>query len=513
MRARYRSLVGLAGLAAACLDPTQAAIEVTTDVPCGSDARAPGELFGVYLSAGSGEVRMRDGANVESRHCMAGDVGTVVVFPEGGAKEAKVVVVGVVGARDPAACLGFADDPTLDGTDCIVARRRVAFVEHTPLRVPVTLYGACAGVKCAEGFTCEPGAPLDGDGRPCVSSDVACDEAGSCRVDPGAEGAGGDGGGGGVGGGATDGWTIVELPEAAGATHVSGLPGQGLVYISRAEGSAPACAHVYTVQAGAADSAWQVCQGSGVHAAALHVLEGPPVLGIADVGDQAFTAGGVLDTWTLPAAPISDLFLRDTGTAYAIVNHRVFRKTLEPGGASVPVTSPSVFTLAHLWVSPAASVAQDVVFTAGGALCVYGIPPGTTTCALGSDIAGEPLLFSDIWGAAGRVVAVGGRYVVTLDASAPDVSSPVLEVPSGEPAVQLTRVFSVEPSGVVWAVGTTDGGNGSLYVARGEPAATGHTFVDRRFDITNTPVSLWARDQEAYVVVDDGKLFRITSPP
>jgi uncharacterized membrane protein len=196
---------------AACLDPTQVTLEITTDAPCPSDA-AIGSLVATGVVAGplakTAAATATPDAVTDS--CDAGEVGTIVLHPDGDATSASALVVGLLavdgGTRTVEDCVRFANDTSdqAPAPECIVARRQVEFIAHKPLTLPVRLYAACAGVRCAPGKTCLPGAPLDETSQPCVSATVACDEASGDCEEPTPQGGGGAGAGGaggeGVGG-------------------------------------------------------------------------------------------------------------------------------------------------------------------------------------------------------------------------------------------------------------------------------------------------------------------------
>jgi len=92
---------------------------------------------------------------------------------------------------------------------CILVRRRLGFVEHTKLELPIDLDTRCIGKKRGEDESCFKGN--------CVPIDVQCDETGchepvtppgsggggmgGSGAGPSSGGAGGDGGSPGVGGG------------------------------------------------------------------------------------------------------------------------------------------------------------------------------------------------------------------------------------------------------------------------------------------------------------------------
>lgn len=200
--------------ASACLDPTQATFEVTTNVACGPDVRAEGSLYetglvvGTRAEVGSAELQST------TRACTPGEaahrIGDIVIVPEDGATEARALFVGGVGAASAEDCLPFARGaPAPAVGQCIVARRRVAFVDNADLQIPVFLDLACANERCAEDTTCR----FDGATVSCVDAAVVC-RGDECGIDGGAgattsssataggasDGGGGAGGAGGEGG-------------------------------------------------------------------------------------------------------------------------------------------------------------------------------------------------------------------------------------------------------------------------------------------------------------------------
>ena len=135
-----------------------------------------------------------------------GEVGNVVVTPGDASKESALTVRVAMGLRGKRAA-ECTDDGDLKG--CIIARRKLAFVPHTPLKVPVVLYLACEGVKCTADTTCsylgqcvpaqvDPAACATPDGcslpgEPSfvpgvtVSADARSDESSAAVVDAGSD--------------------------------------------------------------------------------------------------------------------------------------------------------------------------------------------------------------------------------------------------------------------------------------------------------------------------------------
>lgn len=198
------ALVALAAFAS-CREPTQITITVTTDAECPGEAAVEPTLLDTFITAGT-DLRPEDlvAANVTDQ-CTAksgdNEIGTLVLIPgEGDSKAVEVVVIGGVDAHGDAtqglvAALKADDCRALveakqgvQGQPCIVARRRLGFIDHTKLALPIKLDKRCIGVECSEDLTCFGGV--------CVSAEVNCDDQGNCS-DPGGEGGAGTGGGGG----------------------------------------------------------------------------------------------------------------------------------------------------------------------------------------------------------------------------------------------------------------------------------------------------------------------------
>ncbi len=170
---RNLRVIGLGGLlclavvggTAHCLQATEVTLSITTDVPCA-------QLTGVTITVGPASEVETMSPGTETQSCAGtGNVGTIGLVPAGSKTEAvDIKIVGGVN-RDPATCLAPAY-----GTGCIVARRSLAFIPHTPLTLDVLLSVDCNGVVCAADETCVAGA--------CTSSAVenpsTCTKAGVC---------------------------------------------------------------------------------------------------------------------------------------------------------------------------------------------------------------------------------------------------------------------------------------------------------------------------------------------
>jgi hypothetical protein len=162
-----------------CRAPTEITLVVTTDVSCT-------DLRGTSVTVGRlGEIETK-ASTTSSTFCDAssGDLGALVVVPSGGkSDEVAVKLVAGVG-KDADSCV-----PPY-GKGCIVARRAVHFLPHTPLRIAVPLRAACDGLACKDDETCVSGA--------CVSAEIAdpsaCAGADGCNEGALGAGAGTDAG-------------------------------------------------------------------------------------------------------------------------------------------------------------------------------------------------------------------------------------------------------------------------------------------------------------------------------
>ncbi len=174
-----RSLVTFAvsavvtGVISSCLSATQVTFDITTDIPCADIGRTA-------ITAGlEGETEKADPVKVV-QSCTAdgkvGAIGTFAVYPK--AKNEfrasfKVTVATTAGIDVTKACT-----PSQGYRGCIVSRRRISFVAHRGLRVPIEMLLICKDVQCDENSTCNK------LGR-CVSNIVdteQCDSEGNCAA-------------------------------------------------------------------------------------------------------------------------------------------------------------------------------------------------------------------------------------------------------------------------------------------------------------------------------------------
>jgi hypothetical protein len=143
----FLALAMSAALIASCKDATQVDVVLRSNV-----VYAPGSEVGVWATHsgvfGAPLVQNADPWAAD------GELGNVVVTPRAGSaggREAPLAVRVAMGLRGKRAA-ECTDDG--DSKGCIIARRQLAFVPHTRLKVPVVLYLACEGVKCGPTSTC-----------------------------------------------------------------------------------------------------------------------------------------------------------------------------------------------------------------------------------------------------------------------------------------------------------------------------------------------------------------------
>jgi hypothetical protein len=186
----------------ACLEPTQVTLRLDTDARCTGQA-GEGDVIGSIAIFNGVDLTSDDLASptTVTSDCSEGNgtntIGSLVIVPGTSSSQLEVTVVATVTRPDGTTlsldeCLERVGSNTLTGQPCIVAKRRLSFIESTPLELPVTLATECIGVQCAEDETCK-------DSR-CVPAEVECSASG-CIEPSGAGGAGGAGGAQGVGGG------------------------------------------------------------------------------------------------------------------------------------------------------------------------------------------------------------------------------------------------------------------------------------------------------------------------
>ena len=173
----------LAGLGA-CQSPTQVRLRINTDVACDRVGSVT-VLAGAPARVDADEVTPITPDLLTQRCGRDGYIGEVVLTPDGDTSAPLAIKV-VMGIGKPASQCSAADGYR----DCIVARRRLAYLPHTTLRVAASMLDPCIGVSCDTQSTCVPTRACDAAGttcvRPtaCVGSDLAplgCDDGNYCE--------------------------------------------------------------------------------------------------------------------------------------------------------------------------------------------------------------------------------------------------------------------------------------------------------------------------------------------
>lgn len=147
-------------VASACREPTQITVELSSNA-C-ADLKETGIAVGPPGASFAGTFSATQ-AGCQS----AGVIGSIALTPSGARDDLVSIEVTAGLGKSPAACVHA--DPK-----CIVARRAVRYIEHTPLTLPIALDLSCAGVACDDPTTtCVAGA--------CVPSTVECPTA-TCNL-------------------------------------------------------------------------------------------------------------------------------------------------------------------------------------------------------------------------------------------------------------------------------------------------------------------------------------------
>jgi alpha-tubulin suppressor-like RCC1 family protein len=131
-------------LIASCNDATQVNVVLRSNVAYASGMSV--SLWASHSGAGGGPL-----VQSSDPWLADGELGDVYVTPQPGSSNGALTVRVAMGVRGKPAseCSN-----TVDLTGCIVAQRKLSFVPHTKLKVPVVLYAACEGIKCSDDTTC-----------------------------------------------------------------------------------------------------------------------------------------------------------------------------------------------------------------------------------------------------------------------------------------------------------------------------------------------------------------------
>jgi sulfatase modifying factor 1 len=139
----------LAALLPACRSPTQISVEVETDVPCAQVTMT------TFTSGELGAIESLPPTS-ESTECTGNHLGTIVLVPSSAGDNATVgfKIVTALGGESADVCSGAA---AAGNPSCIVERRALRYIPHTPLQVIVDMTAACEGQVCDAQSTCVNG--------------------------------------------------------------------------------------------------------------------------------------------------------------------------------------------------------------------------------------------------------------------------------------------------------------------------------------------------------------------
>jgi len=195
----------------ACATPTQITIDISTNALCASQGGTADRLDSTLIVGAPDLANASYDEITVTKQCDAGagdsgdnEVGTLVFVPADDNESRQLSVAVFAGVVRPDGVTKmtseqcrdyFVSHRTIEGQPCILARRKLGFVDNTRLFLPVQLDTLCVGVECGEDQTCASGK--------CVDAAVTCDDTHTC--DPPTTsttvGAGGSGGGSSTGGG------------------------------------------------------------------------------------------------------------------------------------------------------------------------------------------------------------------------------------------------------------------------------------------------------------------------
>lgn len=448
---------------AACLRPTQVTVVISTDLPCQ-------QYRGIALTVG------RLGADLEGRvpsvtstSCDAqGHIGSVVVVPSEGDSDEIAVRVVAGNARDPELCVapGY-------GPQCIVARRALRYIPHTPLTVPIVMRVSCDGIACSPNETCVFGLcrsaviprPEDCEGDGCGEQVLVP----GTTPPPDA----------GVDGSALDGSALPDAPPPPPPPP-------------DASGGGGACDTVGGFEPGAS---WPSFGGCGSHAGRTTVI-GPPAgaqvkwfvavgaagspgtsavvaaNGILYVGGDSLRAVSPAGTvlWTVPGT-VSQTPAIGRGAVYAVTSISLNAHALDGGllwsAAVGGVAGPNLGVDGTIYISGTASRVGAYHPDGGGRWNVdggMGGPPVLAAPAVGADgtIYGAPVGS----GSAQAYLPANGAVKWSASASSPFQSSPVAGAngmsffPAG-----FTVVAALPDGGVAWTFSSPPTGDGGVAMA------------------------------------------------
>ena len=136
---------------AGCYDATQVTVEITTDIPCDENMRVEtGVLIGPDESLATSDRAF----SALSVVCANGKIGSIVLVPSDSRSDVvRIEVVANVGVG------GSAEACRQGGAGCVLAKRRLRYLPHRGVHLPIALTGGCVGATCSDpNATCIRGA-------------------------------------------------------------------------------------------------------------------------------------------------------------------------------------------------------------------------------------------------------------------------------------------------------------------------------------------------------------------
>ena len=151
-----------------CRSPAQIDVSVTTNVACT-------QVTGTSVTTGVlGQIETNPPTSTTA-NCANEYIGSVVLVPSG--DDGELVAFKVVTAINGTSVEQCTPDGTGSyGANCIVARRALRYLPHTPLQVNVLMSGDCAGKACDSQSTC-----VEGTCVPATIGDPAACEGSGCN--------------------------------------------------------------------------------------------------------------------------------------------------------------------------------------------------------------------------------------------------------------------------------------------------------------------------------------------
>jgi hypothetical protein len=150
-RAAVAGFSAVAVALAACADPTQIVLQVSTDLACGDVGKVE-----VRVARSTTELDGAQAQVTEATSCSAGRIGSLVIVPSAD-DQAKVYVRATLFPKGT-------NDCTAAASGCIVTNAITTFEPKSSRDLPLVLAGVCKGKSCPSGQTC-------GVGAACVSAE------------------------------------------------------------------------------------------------------------------------------------------------------------------------------------------------------------------------------------------------------------------------------------------------------------------------------------------------------